>query len=972
MARVRTVEFLPEIFQTPANKQFLAATLDQLVQEPNIKRIQGFVGRRVGPGVNPSDEYIKEENNVRTNYQLEPGVVVLNEDNNRTIKDAITYPGITDAMNMQGSFTNNASRLYTSEYYSWDPFVDFDKMVNFSQYYWLPAGPLAVDVFAGQIPLTDTFTVTRANGAYTFSGVSGNNPSLTLVRGGSYQFNVAQNNKETVNFRVTNDGTSSYQIDYQPNPTLKLVRGNTYVFTMNLKNAYSFYIKTEASLGTTNLYSTGVTNNGASTGTITFTVPQDAPNTLYYCSDVIRNLRGTIDVVDATPGTGPGFWIQVNPGISGKLIDAPNISARDVLGVVNNGEDLGTVTFNVPQADAQNFYYTLNSINSSLPNNGVDLITSLKFNQINNIFVDQWLIDNPTGIDGITNINGKTIVFMEQQTDPEAGGWEVTTQFDPLAQDPANNGRVGSFDSQLFDQTTPVSPAARYSVWQATYQTAEGGAQYISLQNILTVNEYDKFSILSGTQYASTQWYKNSTGVFEQIPLLTAIKSVLYYQDGTDPEIFGQIRLVDQNNADQLDVNEIIGKKNYTSPNGVVFTNGLKVTFIGNVIPAEYSGNSYYVEGVGTAIKLLPISNFVTPETYTQSATVPYDSTPYDVGNFDASLNQPLVPEYLVVNRASPDLSPWCRVNRWFHVDVINASAKYNNTVAVLDNNFRGKRPILEYRAGTKLFNFGTEGKQPVNIIDFSATDAMSNINGKTGYSIDGYNFISGTRVIFAADTDPTVRNKIYVVEFIVPDTVPPLIAEPIINLVPANDSTVLVNDAVVCLSGNVQQGKSYWYDGVVWTSAQQKTKNNQAPLFDVYDSTGISYGDKVKYPSTNFAGCKLFSYAIGSGANDIVLGFPLKYLSLTNIGDIVFDNYLYTDTFVYTKSSSSSTVNVSNGYVRQYSDRTNFIKEIGWQTAVAKSIIRQQFRFAYNGTPLVLDVPVDDSTPFQIGRAHV
>ena len=687
---------------------------------------------------------------------------------------------------------------------------------------------------------------------------------------------------------------------------------------------------------------------------------------------MIRNLRGTIDVVDAAPGTGPGFWIQVNPGISGKLIDAPNFSARDVLGVVNNGEDLGTVTFNVPQADAQNFYYTLNSINSSLPNNGVDLITSLKFNQINNIFVDQWLIDNPTGIDGITNINGKTIVFMEQQTDPEAGGWEVTTQFDPLAQDPANNGRVGSFDSQLFDQTTPVSPAARYSVWQATYQTAEGGAQYISLQNILTVNEYDKFSILSGTQYASTQWYKNSTGVFEQIPLLTAIKSVLYYQDGTDPEIFGQIRLVDQNNADQLDVNEIIGKKNYTSPNGVVFTNGLKVTFIGNVIPAEYSGNSYYVEGVGTAIKLLPISNFVTPETYTQSATVPYDSTPYDVGNFDASLNQPLVPEYLVVNRASPDLSPWCRVNRWFHVDVINASAKYNNTVAVLDNNFRGKRPILEYRAGTKLFNFGTEGKQPVNIIDFSATDAMSNINGKTGYSIDGYNFISGTRVIFAADTDPTVRNKIYVVEFIVPDTVPPLIAEPIINLVPANDSTVLVNDAVVCLSGNVQQGKSYWYDGVVWTSAQQKTKNNQAPLFDVYDSTGISYGDKVKYPSTNFAGCKLFSYAIGSGANDIVLGFPLKYLSLTNIGDIVFDNYLYTDTFVYTKSSSSSTVNVSNGYVRQYSDRTNFIKEIGWQTAVAKSIIRQQFRFAYNGTPLVLDVPVDDSTPFPALQVYV
>ena len=65
MARVRTVEFLPEIFQTSTNKQFLSATLDQLVQEPAFTTIQGFVGRRVGPGVNPNDEYIKETTNVR-------------------------------------------------------------------------------------------------------------------------------------------------------------------------------------------------------------------------------------------------------------------------------------------------------------------------------------------------------------------------------------------------------------------------------------------------------------------------------------------------------------------------------------------------------------------------------------------------------------------------------------------------------------------------------------------------------------------------------------------------------------------------------------------------------------------------------------------------------------------------------------------------------------------------------------------
>jgi hypothetical protein len=38
MARVRSVEFLPEIFQTPVNAQFLAATLDQLIKNLNFKK----------------------------------------------------------------------------------------------------------------------------------------------------------------------------------------------------------------------------------------------------------------------------------------------------------------------------------------------------------------------------------------------------------------------------------------------------------------------------------------------------------------------------------------------------------------------------------------------------------------------------------------------------------------------------------------------------------------------------------------------------------------------------------------------------------------------------------------------------------------------------------------------------------------------------------------------------------------------
>ena len=77
MKQVRSVDFLPEIFRTPVNRQFLAATLDQLIQNPQYNQTQGFIGRRVGPGVNANDSYVVEPTKTRTDYQLEPGVVQI-------------------------------------------------------------------------------------------------------------------------------------------------------------------------------------------------------------------------------------------------------------------------------------------------------------------------------------------------------------------------------------------------------------------------------------------------------------------------------------------------------------------------------------------------------------------------------------------------------------------------------------------------------------------------------------------------------------------------------------------------------------------------------------------------------------------------------------------------------------------------------------------------------------------------------
>ncbi|NDB65028.1 MAG: hypothetical protein EB168_05080, partial [Euryarchaeota archaeon] len=58
--RVRTVDLLPEIFRTETNKKFLSATLDQMFQPSKLRRVQGYIGKRYGVGVDQTDKYVIE------------------------------------------------------------------------------------------------------------------------------------------------------------------------------------------------------------------------------------------------------------------------------------------------------------------------------------------------------------------------------------------------------------------------------------------------------------------------------------------------------------------------------------------------------------------------------------------------------------------------------------------------------------------------------------------------------------------------------------------------------------------------------------------------------------------------------------------------------------------------------------------------------------------------------------------------
>jgi len=107
---------------------------------------------------------------------------------------------------------------------------------------------------------------------------------------------------ETTSFDVGNNGATSYVFggkgfDNDENSNFTLRRGRTYEFNVNTLG-HPFIIKSLQGTGTGNAFDDGVTNNGVSTGTLTLTVPTDAPDTLFYNCEFHGSMTGTFVITD--------------------------------------------------------------------------------------------------------------------------------------------------------------------------------------------------------------------------------------------------------------------------------------------------------------------------------------------------------------------------------------------------------------------------------------------------------------------------------------------------------------------------------------------------------------------------------------------------------------------------------------------------------------------------------------------------
>ena len=386
----------------------------------------------------------------------------------------------------------------------------------------------------------------------------------------------------------------------------------------------------------------------------------------------------------------------------------------------------------------------------------------------------------------------------------------------------------------------------------------------------------------------------------------------LFYQSLIDSNKIGRFIISDILTNTVINVEtEIIGKLTYTSSNGIVLSSGMVLEFRGTVLPTKYASHTWLVESVGTSITLTRFIDLVVPVLSNIVPEILFDNEGFDSQPFDDAAAYPTQHDYITISRNSIDTNPWSRYNRWFHRSVLEYSYTARGQDFPAAETARAKRPIIEFLPNLQLFNHGSIAMPEVDYLDDFTTDVSSTIEGSIGYNIDGELIFDGARILISADTDSLTNNRIYQVQFITHNN------RTQIHLVPTTESEISVGAGVLIRRGKVHASEMYHYTGITWVRSQSKTSVNQSPLFDVFNSNGVSFSDLDSYQNTTFPGTPILSYKIGVGRIDKQLGFPLSYLNIDNVGDIQFNFDWDTDEFAYVQNKRTISKRIATGFYR-------------------------------------------------------
>ncbi len=321
----KTSELLPKVFQTSNNDKFLSGTLDPLTQPGVLQKLTGYIGRRHGKTYKGKDLYLDTDQTLRSRYQLEPAVVQKRHGNVERFYD---YLDFKNQLKFFGNNNERDDKITEQEHYTWNPPVDWDKFINYREYFWVPEGPPSISISGQSSKVVSTYRIvlSSTSNSYVFSPDSyTNNPTLTLFRGQTYNFRVNSPN-QPFTIRTNFDTGSLLYV-----PGRAYLAGSKVVYDGKLWSAKTdipasdgstitvdsqdWQFVENISVGSVLDYNDGVSENGIESGTMTFTVPYDAPDILYYQSSNNQDIFGRFLIGDIEANT----FLDVEKDIIGKI-----------------------------------------------------------------------------------------------------------------------------------------------------------------------------------------------------------------------------------------------------------------------------------------------------------------------------------------------------------------------------------------------------------------------------------------------------------------------------------------------------------------------------------------------------------------------------------------------------------------------------------------------------------------------------
>jgi hypothetical protein len=148
---------LPGILQTDTIKNFFEGTVEQLYSKANVESVSGFIGRKTSIDQKVDGTWIYEEDKDKEFYGLTPVVNSTNA-NTRVSENFIFYDEFVSTLKNYNVDLLDHNKILKSKYQAFLPPIEYNKFLNFQEYYWSTTGPTAISISGS---LTDPINVDK-------------------------------------------------------------------------------------------------------------------------------------------------------------------------------------------------------------------------------------------------------------------------------------------------------------------------------------------------------------------------------------------------------------------------------------------------------------------------------------------------------------------------------------------------------------------------------------------------------------------------------------------------------------------------------------------------------------------------------------------------------------------------------------------------------------------------------------------